>query len=44
MNSVLAKEDLKRKILKRLVYSVGKDPEFAVPRRTASRVRNTRSR
>lgn len=32
MNSVLAKEDLKRKILKRLVYSVGKDPEFAVPR------------
>ena len=32
MSNVLAKEDLKRKILKRLVYSVGKDPEFAVPR------------
>jgi starch phosphorylase len=32
MTNILAKEDLKRKILKRLVYSVGKDPEFAVPR------------
>ena len=32
MTNVLAKEDLKRKILKRLVYSVGKDPEYAVPR------------
>jgi starch phosphorylase len=32
MTNTLAKEDLKRKILKRLVYSVGKDPEYAVPR------------
>jgi len=32
MTNILEKEDLKRKILKRLVYSVGKDPEFAVPR------------
>jgi starch phosphorylase len=32
MTSILAKEDLKRTILKRLLYSVGKDPEFAVPR------------
>ena len=32
MTNILSKKDLKRKILKRLVYSVGKDPEFAVPR------------
>jgi starch phosphorylase len=32
MVSILEKEDLKRSILKRLVYSVGKDTDFAVPR------------
>jgi starch phosphorylase len=31
MVAILAKEDLKRSILKRLVYSVGKDTDFAVP-------------
>jgi starch phosphorylase len=29
--AILEKEDLKRSILKRLVYSVGKDTDFAVP-------------
>ncbi len=32
MVAILEKEDLKRSILKRLVYSVGKDTDFAVPR------------
>jgi starch phosphorylase len=32
MVGILEKEDLKRSILKRLVYSVGKDTDFAVPR------------
>jgi starch phosphorylase len=32
MVSVLEKEDFKRSVLKRLVYSVGKDTDFAVPR------------
>jgi starch phosphorylase len=32
MVAVLEKEDLKQSILKRLVYSVGKDTDFAVPR------------
>ena len=32
MVSVLEKEDFKRAVLKRLVYSVGKDTDFAVPR------------
>ena len=31
MVAILEKEDLKRSILKRLVYSVGKDTDFAVP-------------
>jgi len=31
MVAILEKEDLKRSILKRLVYSVGKDTEYAVP-------------
>ena len=31
MVAVLEKEDLKRIILRRLVYSVGKDTDFAVP-------------
>ena len=31
MVAILEKEDLKRTILKRLVYSVGKDTDFAVP-------------
>jgi starch phosphorylase len=32
MVAILEKEDLKRSILKRLVYSVGKDMDYAVPR------------
>jgi len=32
MVAILEKEDFKRSILKRLVYSVGKDTDFAVPR------------
>jgi starch phosphorylase len=32
MVSILEKEDFKRSVLKRLVYSVGKDTDFAVPR------------
>ena len=32
MVAILEKEDLKRSILKRLVYSVGKDTDYAVPR------------
>ena len=32
MVSVLEKEDFKRSVLQRLVYSVGKDTDFAVPR------------
>jgi len=32
MVAILEKEDLKQSILKRLVYSVGKDTDFAVPR------------
>jgi len=32
MIGILEKEDFKRSILKRLVYSVGKDTDFAVPR------------
>jgi starch phosphorylase len=32
MISILEKEDFKNSVLKRLVYSVGKDIEFAVPR------------
>ena len=31
MVAILEKEDLKRIILRRLVYSVGKDTDFAVP-------------
>ena len=31
MVAILEKEDFKRSILKRLVYSVGKDTDFAVP-------------
>ena len=32
MVAILEKEDFKRSVLKRLVYSVGKDTDFAVPR------------
>ncbi|NNK33784.1 MAG: glycogen/starch/alpha-glucan phosphorylase [Xanthomonadales bacterium] len=32
MVPILVKEDFKRSVLKRLVYSVGKDTEYAVPR------------
>jgi len=32
MVPILVKEDFKRSVLKRLVYSVGKDTDFAVPR------------
>ena len=32
MVSILEKEDFKRSVLKRLVYSVGKDTDYAVPR------------
>ena len=31
MVPILVKEDFKRSVLKRLVYSVGKDTDYAVP-------------